>query len=221
MKEEYLLSGKLEPTNEGYAIAKIAGLKLCEYLNRQYGFKSISVMPCNLYGINDCFDPENSHVLGALVKKMVDAKNENLPMVEIWGDGQARREFMFVDDCAEAVVHCMNHYTGSDFINIGVGEDVSIKELALLIQRKVGYTGDLFFNTSKPNGMLRKCMDVSKLKSLGYEHNISLERGIEYTIEEYKNKIKSELRRYDQRACKLSKIFFSSSDIFFGVQILT
>ncbi len=186
MKEEYLLSGKLEPTNEGYAIAKIAGLKMIEYYHRQYGFNGVSVMPCNLYGTNDNFDPAHSHVLSALVKKFVDAVEKKSASVEVWGSGNARREFMHVDDCADAIVFLFENYSSPDFINVGVGEDVSIKELAELIAEQSGFTGEIVFDKTKPDGMPRKCLDVSRLKNLGFTPHISLAQGINQTIEEYK-----------------------------------
>lgn len=186
MKEEYLLTGPLEPTNEGYALAKIAGFKMIEFYRKQYGFCGISVMPCNLYGTNDSFDPLHSHVLSALVKKIVDAVDNKAQNVTIWGTGKARREFMHVDDAAEAILFLMEHYDSPKIINIGWGEDVSIKELALLIAQKAGFEGKLIWDTSRPDGMLRKCMDVSRMKDLGYTPKITLEEGIQKTIEEYK-----------------------------------
>ncbi|MFT7155567.1 MAG: GDP-L-fucose synthase [Parvicella sp.] len=187
MKEEYLLTGKLEPTNEGYSLAKITGIKLLEFYKKQYGLNSISLMPCNLYGTNDSFHPEHSHVLSALVKKFSDAMTNGLSKVELWGTGVARREFMHVDDMARAVLFFMNNYETSEFINVGVGADITIKELAELIAKKVGYTGEILWDHSKPDGMLRKCMDVTKMKELGFEATISIEEGIVRTINEYKN----------------------------------
>ena len=186
MKEEYLLTGPLEPTNEGYALAKIAGFKMIEFYRKQYGFCGISVMPCNLYGTNDSFDPLHSHVLSALVKTFVDAVDSGTQSVTIWGTGKARREFMHVDDAAEAILFLMEHYDSHQIINIGWGEDISIKELALLIAQKAGFEGKLIWDTSRPDGMLRKCMDVSRMKDLGYTPKITLEEGIQKTIEEYK-----------------------------------
>lgn len=185
MKEEYLLSGKLEPTNEGYALAKIIGIKLLEFYFKQYGFKSISLMPCNLYGTNDSFHPDHSHVLSALVKKFSDAKSEGLSQVEIWGTGTARREFMHVDDVARATLFLMENYDSSQFINIGSGKDISIKELALLIAKEVGFNGDIIWDTTKPDGMPRKCMDITRMKSIGFTPKINLEEGIRLTIREY------------------------------------
>jgi GDP-L-fucose synthase len=189
MKEEYLLTGKLEPTNEGYAIAKIAGIKLLEGYKKQYGFNSISLMPCNLYGPNDSFDLEHSHVLSALVKRFVDATEQGVSEITLWGTGIARREFMHVDDTARAILFMLEHYNDTQFINIGVGYDVSIKELAEMIAAKTGYKGMIQWDTSKPDGMLRKCMDVSRMKALGFEPLITLEQGVEQMIEIYKNLI--------------------------------
>jgi GDP-L-fucose synthase len=187
MKEDYLLTGKLEPTNEGYALAKIVGLKLLEYYYKQYGFNSISLMPCNLYGTNDSFNPEHSHVLSALVRKFVDAVDNNTSLIEIWGTGVARREFMHVDDLASGVLYLMNNYDSPEFINIGWGIDISIKELALLIAQQAGYKGEIKWDTTKPDGMPVKCMDISKIQKLGFQPLINLEAGIAKTIEEYKN----------------------------------
>jgi len=186
MKEEYLLTGPLEPTNEGYALAKIAGIKMIEFYRKQYGFCGISVMPCNLYGTNDSFDPLHSHVLSALVKKIVDAVDNKAQSVTMWGTGTAKREFMHVDDAAEAILFLMEYYDSPQLINIGWGEDISIKELALLIAQKAGFVGKLIWDTTKPDGMLRKCMDVSRIKTLGCAPKITLEKGIQKTIEEYR-----------------------------------
>ena len=187
MKEEYLLTGKLEPTNEGYAIAKIAGLKLLEYYKMQYGFDSISLMPCNLYGPNDSFDLNHSHVLSALVKRFIDASDEDIPEITLWGTGAARREFMHVDDCAQAVLFMMEQYDGEDFINIGTGVDISIKELAEMVADFVGYNGNINWDHSKPDGMMKKCMDVSRMRQLNFEPRISLEQGVKQMIKIYKS----------------------------------
>lgn len=187
MKEQYLLEGKLEPTNEGYAIAKIAGLKLLEYYQKQHRFKSISLMPCNLYGQNDSFDLAHSHVLSALVKRFLDAQQLGQPSVTLWGTGSARREFMNVDDLAAAILHFMNAPFEQPFINVGWGEDVSIQELATLIQTKVGYQGTIHWDATKPDGMPRKCMEVSEMKQLGFWPSIKLENGIDQMILAYKN----------------------------------
>lgn len=187
LKEEYLLTGALEPTNEGYALAKITGLKLLEYYNRQYNWNVISLMPCNLYGPNDNFDPEHSHVLSALVKKFVDAVKKGNDCIEMWGTGIARREFMHVDDAAKAVVYFLQYYNDSSFVNIGWGSDISIKELAEMIAYKTGFTGDINWNCKYPDGMLKKCLDITKMKHLGFEPSISLDSGIEQMIQIYKN----------------------------------
>tara|TARA_B100000508_G_scaffold140976_1_gene144730 strand:- start:16366 stop:17259 length:894 start_codon:yes stop_codon:yes gene_type:complete len=187
LKEEYLLTGELEPTNEPYAIAKIAGIKLCENYRDQYGDNFISAMPTNLYGPNDNYDLKNSHVLPALMRKFHAAKVENLPSVEIWGSGSPKREFLHVDDLAEACVFLLEEYEGTDWLNIGTGTDVSIKELALLVKKVVGYQGELKFDTTKPDGTPRKLMDVSKINALGWKHKIELEEGIRSVYEEVKN----------------------------------
>ncbi len=188
LKEEYLLTGELEPTNEPYAIAKIAGIKMCDAYRSQYGCNFISVMPTNLYGPNDNYDLKSSHVLPALIRKFHEARVNNRPYVEIWGTGSVKREFMYVDDLAEACYFLMIHYDKPGFINIGIGEDISIKDLAHLIQRIIGYTGELKFDTSKPDGTPRKLMDVSKLNALGYKAKISLEDGIRSVYEDFKRK---------------------------------
>lgn len=186
MKEEYLLDGKLEPTNEGYALSKIVALKMGEFYKRQYGFNAISVMPCNLYGQNDSFDPLHSHVLSATVKKFVDAIDEGRDSVVMWGTGNARREFLNVDDMAAACLFMMEHYEGETFINIGCGEDYSIRELAETVARLTGFDGRIEWDTTKPDGMMKKCMDVTRMKEMGFEPRISLEEGIKHVIEEYK-----------------------------------
>ncbi len=186
MKEEYLLSGPLEPTNEGYALAKIVGLKMVEFYHKQYGFQGMSLMPCNLYGTNDSFDPQNSHVLSALVKKMVDAADEDAPNVTVWGSGIARREFMHVDDAAEAILFFLEKEHLPRLINIGWGEDITVKELAIRIAQLSGFTGELLWDQSKPDGMLRKCMDVSTMKAHGFAPMISLDEGIKKIINEYR-----------------------------------
>lgn len=185
IKEEYLLSGYLEPTNEAYAIAKIAGLKMCQYFKKQYGDNFISCMPTNLYGPNDNFDLQNSHVLPALIRKFHEAKVENKPYVEVWGTGTPRREFLYVDDMADACVFLMENYDGEETVNIGTGEDVTIKELAEIIKEVVGYEGELNFDTSKPDGTPRKLLDVSKLNKLGWKYKIELRDGIEKSYKWY------------------------------------
>jgi GDP-L-fucose synthase len=186
MKEEYLLNGKLEPTNEGYAIAKIAGIKLLEGMKKQFGFNSISLMPCNLYGPNDSFDLKHSHVLSALVKRFTDAQDNGDTEITLWGTGTARREFMHVDDLARAVLFMIENYNNHEFINIGTGYDISIKDLAYMIAEKTKFKGVINWDTSKPDGMMKKCMDVSKMKTLGFEPKISLESGVDQMIYNYK-----------------------------------
>lgn len=187
IKEEYLLTSELESTNEPYAIAKITGIKMCESYRRQYGCNFISVMPTNLYGPNDNYDLQNSHVLPAMLRKIVVAKRDNQPHVEIWGTGTPRREFLHVDDLADACVFLMKTYNEEEFVNIGVGVDVSISELAEIVKGVVNYQGELKFNTDKPDGTPRKWLDVSKLKSLGWEAQIGLKNGIEMVYEEIKD----------------------------------
>lgn len=189
MKEEHLLTGILEQTNEPYAIAKIAGIKLCEAYRDQYGCNFISAMPTNLYGFNDNYDLHNSHVLPALIRKFHEAKIYQKPEVEIWGDGSPKREFMHVDDLAAACLYLMNHYDGKQFVNVGVGEDVTIKELALIVKEVVGYEGELVFNTSKPNGTPRKLMDVGKLFATGYRPQIGLREGISGVYKDFTENI--------------------------------
>ncbi len=186
IKEEYLLTGELEKTNEAYAIAKISGLKMTEFFNKQYGTNYISVMPTNLYGPNDNFDLKTSHVLPALIRKIHEAKENNSEYVEIWGTGKPMREFLHVDDLADAVVYLMNDYNENKPINIGTGKDITIKELAELIKDVVGYQGKLKFDTSKPDGTPRKLLDVSRLHNAGWKHKISLREGIENTYEWFK-----------------------------------
>lgn len=184
LKEEYLLTGLLEPTNEPYAIAKIAGIKLCDAYRSQYGADFISVMPTNLYGPNDNYDLQNSHVLPALLRKFHDAKEKGEPSVTIWGTGTPLREFLHADDMADACYFLMQHYSEPGPINIGIGEDISIADLAKLIQKIVGFEGELKFDTSKPDGTPRKLMDVSKLSSLGWKASIHLEVGIRSVYKE-------------------------------------
>lgn len=186
MKEDYMLTGPLEPTNEGYAIAKIAGLKMLEAYKHQYGFDSLNLMPCNLYGTNDHYDPTNSHVLTALVKRFVDAVDDGVKEVVMWGNGSSRREFMHISDFIKAVFFLIEKWPTSEMINVGTGQDVSIRELAELIAEKTNYKGTMVWDTSKPDGMPRKCLDISKLERLGFKSTVSLEAGIERTIAEYK-----------------------------------
>lgn len=179
IKEEYLLTGVLEPTNEPYAIAKIAGLKLCEAYRTQYGCQFISAMPTNLYGPGDNYDLHNSHVLPALLRKFHEAREQQLPKVEIWGTGTPCREFLHVDDLADACLHLLLHYDGAPPVNIGTGRDISIRGLAELVQEITGYTGAVQFDPSKPDGTPRKLLDVSRLRDLGWEYSINLRQGIE------------------------------------------
>lgn len=195
IKEEYLMTGPLEPTNDAYATAKIAGIKMCQAYRKQYGFDAISLMPTNLYGPNDNFDLETSHVLPALIRKFHEGKDiihhdlggAFIPDITLWGDGSAMREFLHVDDLADACFTAMLKYDESEPINVGTGEDVTIKELANIISNVVGFTGGIEWDTSKPNGTPRKVLDVSKIKSLGWEPKISLKDGIKKTYEWYKD----------------------------------
>jgi len=189
IKEEYLMTGPLEPTNDAYAIAKIAGIKMCQAYRTQYGFNAISLMPTNLYGPNDNFDLNGAHALPALINRLDKSKNSNQSEVFLWGDGSARREFLHVDDLAEACFVCMRDYNTSDIINVGTGEDVTIKELATIIANVVGYTGEFKWDTSKPNGTPRKLLNVDKIKALGWEPKIELKDGIERTYRWYKNEL--------------------------------
>ncbi|TDX58917.1 GDP-L-fucose synthase [Orenia marismortui] len=189
MKEEYLLSGKLEQTNEAYAIAKIAGIKMCQHYNKQYGTNFISAMPTNLYGPNDNFDLKTSHVMPALIRKFHEAKINDKGKVVIWGTGKPRREFLHVDDLADAVIYLMNNYNGNQILNIGVGKDISIQELAELIKDIVGFEGEIVNDTSKPDGTPRKLLDVSRLNELGWKADISLRDGIKSTYEWYRNSL--------------------------------
>lgn len=188
LKEEYLLSGYLEPTNQPYALAKIAGIEMCDSYRAQYGCNFISAMPTNLYGTNDNYHPENSHVLPALIRRIILAKKNNDPNVVIWGTGTPRREFMHVDDLADACYFLLQNYNEAGLINIGWGEDVSIKELATMIASEVSYTGSIVFDTSMPDGTPRKLMDTNKLSRLGWKPTIQLQDGIKRTIEEVKDK---------------------------------
>ncbi len=190
LKEEYLLSGYLEPTNQPYAIAKIAGIEMCDSYRAQYGCNFISAMPTNLYGTNDNYHPENSHVLPALIRRIVLAKNNNEPSVSIWGTGTPRREFLHVDDLADACYFLLQNYNERGLVNIGCGADVSIKELAELIVKEVEYDGDIVFDTSKLDGTPRKLLDCSKINKLGWNSSIGLESGIKRTIIEFKNRYK-------------------------------
>ena len=185
LKEEYLLTGPLESTNEPYAIAKIAGIKLCEAYRDQYGCNFISVMPTNLYGVNDNYHPENSHVLPALIRRFHEAKVDSIRQVAIWGSGTPKREFLYADDMAEACIYLMETYNEKEFLNIGTGEDISILDLAHLVAQVIGYQGDIITNPEKPDGTPRKLMDVSKLHQLGWKHNTSLKEGIRSAYEDF------------------------------------
>jgi GDP-L-fucose synthase len=191
LHEDSLLTGLLEPTNEPYAIAKIAGIKMCEAYRAQYGCNFISVMPTNLYGPNDNYDLNNSHVLPAMIRKFHEAKEENKPFVELWGTGSPLREFLHADDLADACYFLMQNYDEPGFLNVGVGADVSIKTLAEMIQRVTGYTGEIHWNTDKPDGTPRKLMDVSKLHALGWKHRVELEDGIAVTYQDFLQKIET------------------------------
>ena len=188
IKEEYLLTGELEKTNEPYAIAKIAGIKLCETYREQYGANFISVMPTNLYGKNDNYNPENSHVLPALIRRFHEAKQQNLKEVVIWGSGNPKREFIFADDLATACLFLMNNYNEKEIINIGCGEDITIKELATLIKEITGFEGALVFDTTKPDGTPRKLLDVTKINNLGWHYKIKLKEGIEMAYRDFLQK---------------------------------
>jgi GDP-L-fucose synthase len=188
IKEEYLMTGELESTNDAYAIAKIAGIKMCQSYNEQYGTNFISVMPTNLYGPNDNYDLNNSHVLPAMIRKFHEAKLEGKDSVEIWGTGTPKREFLYVDDLADACLFLMDNYSGSEIVNIGTGQDVTIAELAVGISKVVGYEGGIHFNTSMPDGTPRKLLDVSKLEKIGWKYSTSLKDGIEKTYRDYEKK---------------------------------
>ncbi len=193
MKENCLLTSELEKTNEAYALAKISGLKYCEYLNEQYGTDYISVMPTNLYGPNDNYHPTNSHVLPALIRRFHEAKDQNLPYVICWGDGTPLREFLYVDDLANLCVYLMNNYSGNETVNAGTGKELSIKELTELVAKVIGYEGDIHWDTNKPNGTPRKLLDVSKAANLGWTYKTNLEEGIRLSYEDFlKNPIRAE-----------------------------
>tara|TARA_B000000532_G_scaffold226690_1_gene205158 strand:+ start:2603 stop:3547 length:945 start_codon:yes stop_codon:yes gene_type:complete len=192
LREEYLLTDSLEPSNEPYAIAKISGIKMCEFYRDQYGCNFISIMPTNLFGPRDNYHLENSHLIPALLRKFYLAKHNNFKSVEIWGDGSPYREFLHVDDCASACLFLMNNYNDSQFVNVGSGVEFSIKEVAELIQDKIGFNGELVFNTNYPNGTPRKLMDVSRINNMGWKSNITLEEGIDRLLPD----LESELEKY-------------------------
>ncbi len=189
LKEEYLLTGLLESTNEPYAIAKIAGIKMCDAYRAQYGCNYISVMPTNLYGYNDNYHPQNSHVLPALIRRFHEAKEQNAEEVVIWGTGTPKREFLFADDLAEACFYLMQNYDEEGLVNIGTGEDVTIKELAELVKEITGFKGSIGFDTTKPDGTPRKLMDVSKLHSKGWKHTVELPEGIKLAYQDFLSKV--------------------------------
>lgn len=185
MPEDCLLTGPLEQTNEAYALAKISGLKYCEYLNRQYKTDYISVMPTNLYGPNDNYHPEHSHVLPALIRRFHEAKRDNLPEVVVWGSGKPLREFLYVDDLADACVYLMNTYSGNETVNLGTGKELSIKELTETVKRIIGYNGKVVFDSSKPDGTPRKLLEVTKLEALGWHYKTELEEGIRLAYDDF------------------------------------
>ncbi|MBR1849283.1 MAG: GDP-L-fucose synthase, partial [Lachnospiraceae bacterium] len=187
MKESCLLTSELEKTNEAYALAKISGLKYCEFLNKQYGTDYISVMPTNLYGPNDNYHPTHSHVLPALIRRFHEAKEQGLPSVTCWGDGSPLREFLYVDDLANLCVFLMNHYSGDETVNAGTGKELTIKELTELVAKVIGYEGEILWDTSKPNGTPRKLLDVSKSAELGWHYMTELEDGIRLAYEDFLN----------------------------------
>jgi GDP-L-fucose synthase len=188
IKEEYLLTGSLEPTNEAYALAKISGLKMCQYYNVQYGANYISVMPTNLYGPHDRFDANHSHVIPAIITKMDAAKRLNKPTVELWGTGTPLREFLYVDDMSDACLFLMENYDGHEHLNIGTGQDISIRELAEMIKGVVGYPGEIVFDASKPDGTPRKLLDISKVERIGWRPKIGLEEGLRLTYDYFLDK---------------------------------
>jgi GDP-L-fucose synthase len=194
IKEEYLLSGYLEPTNEAYALAKISGLKMCQFFKKQYGDNFISCMPTNLYGPNDNFDLNNSHVMPALIRKFHEAKVNNQPVVEVWGSGKPLREFLYVEDMADACVFLMENYDGEEHVNVGTGKEVSIGELAEMVKEVVGFDGELKFNSEKPDGTMRKLLDVSKIEGAGWKYRVELKDGVRMTYDwfekSYENRVK-------------------------------
>src|SRR5215475_8077056 len=196
MREDAILTGAFEPTNEGYAIAKIAAMKLAEYSNQQYGTNFLNLMPCNLYGYGDHFEPAKSHVVSALIYKVHDAKRKRVPSVEVWGTGTTRRELLFVEDLVDAMLHFMENVEADsigDFVNIGLGQDIAIRDLAAMIKDIVGYTGDIVFNPAKPDGMPRKLMDVSRAARLGWTAKIGIEEGLRLTYDWYCANVAAEM----------------------------
>lgn len=191
LKEEYLFTGILEPTNEPYSVAKLAGLKMCEAYMSQYGSNFITLMPTSLYGVNDNYHPENSHVIPSMIRKFHTAKITNASTVELWGTGTPMREFLYVDDLADAAIFLMNNYDHQNFINVGVGFDHTIKELAEMVKAVVGYDGEIVFNTDKPDGTPRKLMDASRLLSMGWKHKTELKQGLEISYDDYLTRAKN------------------------------
>jgi GDP-L-fucose synthase len=189
LKEEYLFTGILEPTNEGYAIAKIAGMKLCEKIFAQYNRCFISCMPCNLYGVGDNINPETSHVIPALVRRMHEAVKNNASEITIWGSGNVRREFLYVDDLADAIVWLLDSYEEEEFINVGSGHDITIRDLAFLIKDLVGFKGELVFDTTKPDGMQQRLLDISKITERGWKPKVDLEKGLVRFYDWYKTTV--------------------------------
>ncbi len=190
MREEHVLEGEPEAVNEAYAISKICGIKLCEYINKEYKRTFMSCLPTNIYGVNDNFDPESSHVIPSLIRRIYEAKEQSLQEVVIWGSGEGRREFLYVDDLAEAICFLMTDYDDPQFINIGTGEDFSISELAYMLKAIIGYEGRLVFDTTKPDGMPKKLLDVSRINNLGWKHKTSLEEGLHKTYEFFVNQVR-------------------------------
>ena len=188
MKEEYLLTGPLEPTNEGYALAKIVGIRLVQYYQKQFGFNAVCPMPCNVYGPGDSFDLSHSHVLSALVKRFVDAKRTGAPSVTLWGTGSAKREFIYIDDLVDGMIFTMENVNTPEIHNLGTGVDFSIRELAEMIARLVGYSGQLAWDPTKPDGMPRKCLDTSRMEKLGFKTKVGIEQGILNTIADYERR---------------------------------
>lgn len=197
MREDALLSGQLEPTNEAYAIAKIAGIIMCRSYNRQHGTDFISVMPTNLYGPNDNYHPQNSHVLPALIRRFHEAKESKAPTVVIWGTGNPTREFLYSDDLADACIFLMEKHTGNDIVNIGSGIEVTIRDLALLVKKATGYEGKIDFDVTKPDGTPRKLLDCSKIHTMGWRHTIELEEGLKMAYEDFK-KMRAD-KRFDKK----------------------
>jgi GDP-L-fucose synthase len=189
IKESDFMNGPLEPTNDAYAVAKIAGIKMCQAFRKEYGLRYLSVMPTNLYGPNDNYHPQNSHVLPALLRRFHEAKEQNAPFVTLWGTGRPRREFLYSDDMADAAITVLNHYEGNDIVNIGCGEDLTISELASKVARTVGYAGRIELDPSKPDGTFRKLLDVSRVKSLGWSPRVTLDEGLRLTYDAMRSEI--------------------------------